>query len=205
MIVERVPVGGLRTNAYFYVDDENTKRGVLIDPGAEADKLIAIIRDMKWIIEKILITHGHFDHIGAVGQLHQEFGIPYFIYTNGKQYLTDASYNLSDHSKRPIILNEAIYFRDGDVFNVGSSKLKVIHTPGHTADSVAFYDAENSLAFVGDTIFKDSVGATNFPGGNERQLADSILNRIFQLPNETVLYAGHFDETNVLTEKSNHI
>ena len=99
------------------------------------------------------------------------------------------------------------YFEDGDVFSIGEAKnaqLQVIHTPGHTTDSVVFYDYKNGIAFSGDTIFKNSVGAVHFPGGNARQLADSIFTRIFVLPEETLLYSGHSDVTSVGAEKKRY-
>ena len=83
-----------------------------------------------------------------------------------------------------------------------SVKLKVIHTPGHTADSVLFYDEQNHLAFVGDTIFKGSIGATHFPGGNFQQLKQSLLQKVFSLPEETVLYSGHSEATTIKQEKN---
>ena len=207
MILEKVPVvGALETNVYFYIDDE-TNHGVIIDPGAEATKLAEIIRKKGCIIEKILITHGHFDHIGAVEQLHEEFDIPYFIHKNGEKYLTDISYNLSVFYEPYIVLKDANFFEDGDVFSIGKNdkaQLQVIYTPGHTTDSVVFYDYKNGIAFSGDTIFKNSVGAVHFPGGDARQLADSVFNRIFKLPEETLLYSGHSDVTSVKAEKSRY-
>ncbi len=207
MILEKVPVlGALETNVYFYVDDE-TNRGVIIDPGAEATKLAEIIRKKEWIIEKILITHGHFDHIGAVEQLHEKFDIPYFIHKNGEKYLTDISYNLSVFYEPYIVLKDANFFEDGDAFSIGKNnkaQLQVIYTPGHTTDSVIFYDYKNGIAFSGDTIFKNSIGAVHFPGGDARQLADSVFNRIFKLPEETLLYSGHSDVTSIKAEKSRY-
>lgn len=203
MILEISVVGALETNTYFYIDGD-TNKGVIIDPGAEAEKLIKKTYEKGWIIEKILITHGHFDHIGAVERLHKKLGVPYFIHRNGEKYLMDISYNLSFFYEPYIILKEANYFDDNAVFSVGKSQLKAIYTPGHTLDSVIFYDCENKIAFSGDTIFKDSVGAVHFPGGDASQLSDSIFNRVFELPEETFLYSGHSGVTTVKAEKSRY-
>ena len=207
MILERVAVRDiLETNSYFYID-ENTGHGFLIDPGAEAEKLIQKINDNNWIIEKILLTHGHFDHIGAVEALHNSLNIPYFIHKNGADYLNYVLYNLSAQFGRNIVLKEAEYLEDGDSVHLSkndSVELRLIHVPGHTTDSSIFYDAKNCLAFVGDTIFKNSVGNTAFPGGDSQQLADSIFNKIFKLPSETVLYSGHSEETSVEIEKGRY-
>jgi len=191
------------TNAYFYID-EKSKHGFLIDPAAEADKLSKMIKDNGWIIEKILITHGHFDHIGAVEELHKTFNIPYYIHQNGKEYLTNADYNLSLMTGQEIILNEAQYLNDGDTVLLDGAPevmLSVIHTPGHTTDSVIYYDKDNKTAFVGDTIFKDGFGRTDFPGGDMNMLRLSILNKVLKLDDDTKLYSGHSDVTTVQREK----
>ncbi|MBO6280946.1 MAG: MBL fold metallo-hydrolase [Alphaproteobacteria bacterium] len=203
-MIDALPVSdAILTNAYFYID-EQTRHGFLIDPGAEADRILQKIKDNKWVIEKILITHGHFDHIGAVQKIHQELKIPYFAHQKGKDYLTDVNYNLSVFFGKSVILNKAEYLKEGDEVTLQANpdiKLKVIYTPGHTQDSVIYYDINNNTAFVGDTIFKNSVGRTDLPGGNTQQLYQSIEEKIFTLPNETVLYSGHSEPTTVREEK----
>ena len=207
MITECFPVRDvIETNSYFYID-EKTNHCFIVDPGAEADRLIQIIGEKNYIPEKILITHGHFDHIGAVEKLHDHFGIPYLIHAAGENYLKNIYHNLSGYYGLNIILNDAEYLRDSDIISLSTdpeAKLKLIHTPGHTADSSIYYDEKNKIAFVGDTIFKNSVGRTDLPGGDQYQLSDSILNKIFRLPDETILYSGHTEKTDVLTEKSRY-
>jgi len=204
MLVKTVPVQGIiETNAYFYID-EQTKHGFLIDAGAEADKLLKIIADNNWIIEKILITHGHFDHIGAIEKIGKTLNIPYLAHRNAKKYLTDPFYNISSFFGSDIVLNNAEYFENGTEITLKAApqtKLEVIHTPGHTQDGVIYYDAANSLAFVGDTIFKQGMGRTDIPGGDYAQLIHSIRNNIFTLPNNTILYSGHSAPTTVQAEK----
>ena len=206
MIINAIPVSdGIETNAYFYID-ETTKHGFLIDAGAEPEKLQKIIEKNNWTIEKILITHGHFDHIGAVQELHKRLNIPYYGHTESQLYFTDPNYNLSSYFGQPISLTEAGYFKESDIISLDSNseiQLKVIYTPGHTQDSAIFYDEKNNIAFVGDTIFKNSVGRTDFPGGNAQQLKASIQNKIFTLPDKTILYSGHSAPTSVANEKPN--
>ena len=195
----------IETNAYFYID-EKTKSGFLIDPAAQADVLLQMIGENGWTIEKMLITHGHFDHIGAVQALHDELNIPYVAHENGRSYLTDGSLNLGDYCGRTFNLTEAEFVKDNDEIRLKADPsvvLKVIHTPGHTPDSVLYYDAENKTAFVGDTIFKDSYGATHFPGGDLSQLQQSIRRKVLALPDDTVLYSGHSEPTTVGYEKKN--
>lgn len=205
MIVKQVALTDvLVTNAYFYID-ETTQHGFLIDPSAEAEKLLAMIDDNNWTIEKILLTHGHFDHIGAVEKIHRERNIPYFAHPKAKAYLTDGDMNLSTYFDKPIVLNNTQYFADNDItLSVNPNvKLEIIYTPGHTQDAVAYYDATQHIAFVGDTIFKNSIGATHFPGGDMPQLLQSIKQKILTLPDDTILYSGHSEPTTVAHEKKN--
>lgn len=202
MIVKTVTVGDIiPTNSYFYID-EKSKHGFLIDAGGNADLVEREISNNEWKIEKILLTHGHFDHIGAVERLSRDLNVPYYIHQNGKQYLSDSEYNLSAYFGIPIILGDAKYLIDDEEIVLNADmKLKVLHTHGHTSDSVVFYDAKNELAFCGDTIFKSGVGRTDVPGGNAEQLRQSIEKKIFTLPDNTVLYSGHSAPTTVGMEK----
>ena len=206
MIIRQIPLTDvLTTNAYFY-GDEASGHGFLIDPAAEADALLQLIADNHWTIEKILLTHGHFDHIGAVQKLHEKLGIPYYIEKNGKELLQNPTLNLSAFFGGDSVLKEAEFLQEGDVLRLNGRTeggLKVLHTPGHTPDSVVYYDAKNAVAFVGDTIFKGSVGATHFPLGDDKQLQKSIKNKILTLPPETILYSGHSEPTTVAAEQSN--
>lgn len=204
MILQKVEVNDiLTTNSYFYIDPK-INGGFLIDPGAEAEKLLEIINQKQWDIEAILLTHGHFDHIGAVEKISKTLNIPYYAHENAKIYLSDPDFNCSSFFGNPIILKNATYVKDGE--RILSSKdasfgLNVIHTPGHTSDSIIYYDDENRLAFVGDTIFKGNVGATHFPGGDENALWKSIREKILTLPDEVRLYSGHSEVTTVGAEK----
>ncbi len=206
MILQCLPVQGVfETNAYFYVD-ESSKHGFLIDPGAEPEKLASYVQTQGWTIEKILLTHGHFDHTGAVEALSNRWKIPYLIHQNGKVYLEKPDYNLSRFCGADLVLTHATYIDDGAEIALTANPsvtLTWLHTPGHTTDSSVLYDTENHVAFVGDTIFKGSIGRTDFPGGNERQLAQSIR-QILSLPPQTMLYSGHSLPTDVQTERTRY-
>lgn len=236
MILKKIQVeGAITENTYFYVS-EKSKSGVIIDPGAEASKLLDIVYKNGWNIEKILITHGHFDHIGAVEEIHRALKIPYCIHKNGEKYLKNPRYNFSGYYRPRIILNEAEYFEDGAVVmdlkeekegkessrnscyensaeidstkneaasRYDGTKLIAMHTPGHSSDSSIFYDEYNGIAFVGDTIFKGTIGATHFPGGSHEDMLHSIFDRIFKLPENTRLYSGHSEVTTVKDERIN--
>lgn len=206
-MVACVPVKGyFEENCYFYIDDK-TGHGFLIDPGAQAVELLSLIKENGWQIEKILLTHGHFDHTGAVNQTRQELHIPVFAHRAADDYLLDAGKNLSALCGPPIIVRDVTYLDDGDIISLDVNpqfSLQVLHTPGHTTDSVTYYSAGDHVAFVGDTIFKGSIGNHQYPGGNHSDLQNSIINKIFALPDQTVLCSGHSAQTTVGIEKQRY-
>ena len=190
-------------NCYLYAD-EASKHGFLIDPGAQGEQLLAWIREQGYVIEKILLTHGHFDHIGALEVLGGREGIPVWIHEAGAAWLTDPVLNLSAQFRRKITFQGANLFRDDTVFVLAGNPeyaLRVIHTPGHTPDSVLFYDEKHELAFTGDTIFQGGRGNDSFPGGDGDLLTESILDQVLTLPGETKLYPGHGNPTTVDAER----
>ncbi|MBO6159660.1 MAG: MBL fold metallo-hydrolase [Firmicutes bacterium] len=203
-MVEQVLVhGSIDEFCYFYIDDD-TRHGYLIDPGAEPEKLLGLIRDRGWTIEAILLTHGHFDHFGAAADIRRTYGIHMFAHEKSGAYLTDPRINLSAYMSEPLTAEDVTFVKDGDVIEhpgAPSIHLKVIHTPGHTLDGVLFYDEKAGLAFSGDTIFKGNIGNYRFPGGNYETLIHSIVNRILTLPDDTVLYSGHSEPTTVGAER----
>lgn len=183
-MIAEVPVKGyFAENCFFYIDDQ-TKHGFIIDPGAQARGLLSLIRKNGWIIEKILLTHGHFDHIGAVEELRSALCGPH------------------------ILVHCADRVNDGDLIDLAVDplfSLRVIYTPGHTTDSIVYYSEKDRVAFVGDTIFKGSIGNYQYPGGNLKDLQRSIIERIFMLPDDTVLCSGHSEQTTVGSEKRRYM
>ena len=207
-MIAQVPViAHFVENCFFYVDD-TTKHGFIIDPGAQAEKLLGMIREKGWIIEKILLTHGHFDHIGAVNEIRSALKIPVLAYKSDDDYLRDPEWNLSPSFGLSIIIENTESIKDGQIIHLDADpafSLKVIYTPGHTTDSVIYYSERDRAAFVGDTIFKDSIGNYQLPGGNFAAIQKSIMERIFTLPDDTVLYSGHTEQTTVGTEKRKYL
>ena len=202
-MVRCVPVKGyFEENAFFYIDDIS-KHGFVIDPGAEAGRLLSLIQREGWTIEAILLTHGHFDHTGAVNELREVLGVPVCAHENSDRYLLDGEMNLSAFCIGERLVRNVKVLRDGDTvcLSDGACRLRVIHTPGHTTDSVVFYSEKDRLAFVGDTIFKGSIGNYQYPGGNRQEIIESITEKILILPDATILYSGHSDETTVAMEK----
>ncbi|MCR5834612.1 MAG: MBL fold metallo-hydrolase [Selenomonadaceae bacterium] len=194
----------LEENSYFFVDDD-TRHGFLIDPGAQADLLMKIIAERDLTIEKILITHGHFDHIGAVNEIASALKIPVIMGKYGRAYAENPQMNCSAFYDDEIILRDVNYLDDDSEINLDVNpnfSVKILPTPGHTADGVIYYCKKKSVAFVGDTIFFGSYGRTDLPGGNEMSLIKSIKETIFALPDDTVLLCGHGSPTTVAAEKS---
>lgn len=206
-MIRCVPVRGyFEENCFFYIDDA-TRHGFVIDPGAEAERLLAIIRREGWTIEKILLTHGHFDHTGAVDALRKALGVPVLAHENADSYLLNPRMNLSAFCVGNWTVQNVEKVRDGDEISLDADpafRLRLIHTPGHTTDSVVYYSEKDRAAFVGDTIFKASIGNFQYPGGSRLDIVESIRDKILTLPDDTVLYSGHSDQTTVGAEKQRY-
>lgn len=203
MIKELQVTGVFTENTYFFIDD-HTRSGFLIDPGAQAGLIYDVIGRNDWHIEKILLTHGHFDHFGAAELLREKLVAPIYIYSADARYLADTYLNLSGNTGQPmkVVHYEELY--NGEIIRLKANSgfyLKVISTPGHTPGSVIFYSPEEKVAFVGDTLYQHGPGLTNFPGGDRRALEDSIINKVLTLPDATVLLSGHSSPITVGEEK----
>ena len=202
MEITYLPVGPSETNCYILCD-ETAKVCAVIDPGDEAERIASAVERTGCAPCAILLTHGHFDHTGAVNELRETLGIPVYAHENSDRYLLDGEMNLSAFCVGEKVIRNVRKLRDGDIVCLrdGSCRLRVIHTPGHTTDSVVYYSEKDRVAFVGDTIFKGSAGNWQYPGGNRQTLVESITEKIFALPDDTVLYSGHSEETTIGTEK----
>lgn len=203
MIKELQVQGVFAENTYFYID-AHTKSGFIIDPGAQAGLIYDVVTRNGWTIEKILLTHGHFDHIGAAEVLRERLTAPIYIYPQDAPYLTDTYLNLSGNSGNPITVPHYEELYDGEVIRLKANSgfyLKVIHTPGHTPGSVTYYSPEENAAFVGDLLYQHGPGLTHFPGGNRRVLEESIVNKILTLPDDTLLLSGHSSPITVAEER----
>lgn len=202
-MIECVTVGDMiPTHSYFYIDDAS-KHGFLIDAGAEGGRLAAHAAERGWTIERLLLTHCHFDHIGGVDDFRAHIPCPVCAAAESPRYCSDPNWNLSTWGGAPVTLANVETFADGAHIALTANpvlSLEVRYTPGHTTDSCIFYSAHDGIAFVGDTIFFASVGRTDFPGGDTAALWESIRTQIFTLPPDTVLYSGHTEPTTVGAE-----
>lgn len=203
MIKELTVQGVYAENCYFYID-EVSNAGFIIDPGAQPGLILDVVRRNQWKIEKILLTHGHFDHMGAAELLREKLVAPIYIFPSDAPYLTDTYLNLSANSGQPVTVPHYEELYDGEIIRLKENSgfyLKVIHTPGHTPGSVTYYSPVEKAAFVGDTLYDHGPGLTQFPGGNRRELEESIITKILTLPDDTLLLSGHSSPITVAEEK----
>ena len=207
--------GPITTNAYFYGDDA-TRCAFLIDPGFEPERLLTAIRAQDLTVERILLTHGHFDHIGAALAVSDALGaLPICMWEKGRKYAESPDWNLSANFFPPagftLPAARMTYLPDDACLALAAApacRLHLIATPGHTEDGCSYVSEAaaqrtdgDRLAFVGDTIFRASYGATHFPGGDERTLLKSIKTRLLTLPEDTILLSGHSEPTTVSDER----
>ena len=180
------------TFGYFVVDDASG-HGFLFDPGAQPNLFLQAISENGWSIEAILLTHGHFDHMGAACALRSVLGIPVMAHELADRYLLDPRLNLSAEHGRSVTVADTAKFADGAriALSDGSVALDVLHVPGHTDDSCAFFCEEACFALVGDTVYEGGPGLTVFPTGDAARLNESIRARLLALPDDTVLLSGH--------------
>jgi glyoxylase-like metal-dependent hydrolase (beta-lactamase superfamily II) len=203
MIRETLAVGLLQCNCTV-LGDETTREAIVVDPGdgADLDRLRGVLERHGLTVKMIVITHAHIDHIGGAAKLKRMTGAP--VYMNASdhplyQHLdVQAGWLSMPAPERTEIDAEA---RDGDTLRLGDANLHFIHTPGHTQGSVCLYCPAERLLLAGDTLFRDSIGRTDLPGGDGRMILDSIHTRLLTLPEETEVICGHGPGTTIGREK----
>ena len=198
MKVEYFVVGPIDVNCYVISDDNGI--GAVIDPGGNAERILAYIKKENLDIRYVLNTHGHGDHIGADDAVRDGTGAPLYIHAADADMLTDARKNLSAFMGYQAIARPAdVLLHGGEEIAVGDIKLKVVCTPGHSAGGVCFVG--DGFVFSGDALFADSIGRTDFPGGSQVELVSSIKRELMVLPDETEVYPGHGPKTTIGWEK----
>ena len=193
-------------NIYLYYDQKSGE-GVLIDSGcSEADKnaIAAIIAENNITVKGILLTHGHYDHITAIDEMRVLTSAEVCSHEAEKDVLENPNLNLSVNMGMKLSVTPENFFVDGDGFQVGDIKLKLLHTPGHTPGGVCYFDEKNGNLFSGDTLFQESIGRSDFPLGNHQELLGSIMKKLMTLPDNTKVYPGHGPSTTVGHEKQNN-
>lgn len=198
--VETLVLGTIMTNCYLAMNRE-TKELLIVDPADEADRIIQRIGELQAKPAAILLTHGHFDHIGAVDALREQYGIPACALDEERQVLEQTMLNLSAMQGRRLSVKADRFFHDGETVALAGFSIRVLHTPGHTAGGACYYIESERVLFSGDTLFCGSVGRTDFPTGSMSELHDSIHSKLFALPDETLVLPGHDDPSTIGYEK----
>jgi len=168
-------------------------RAALIDPGGEAERLLAAVAARKLTLEKILLTHGHLDHVGAAAELRESLGIPIVGPQREEAFWLDLlpqQAELFGFPPTPAFTPDQ-WLEDGDSVEVGALRFDVLHCPGHTPGHVVFYQPDARLAFVGDVLFKGSIGRTDFPRGDHAALLAAIREKLFPLGDDVRFVPGH--------------
>ena len=197
--VEPLVVGPLFSNC-FIVWDDNVKQGVIIDPGDDADIILKTVRKLGIEIKYILVTHGHFDHIGAVAPLKRELKVDFLAHKEDFFFIEDGENAANrwgvDIEQPP---KPDRFIKEGDKIKVGAFELEVLHTPGHSPGGISFL--HDRMVFCGDTLFQGNIGRTDFRKGSFEELAKSIRTRLYTLPDDTIVYTGHGPITTIGDEK----
>ncbi len=200
-MIKVIPVGALQENTVIVVDDD-TKEVIIVDPGAEGERILKELEDFKPVA--IVNTHGHRDHVGQVGYLKEKLNIPFYMNKKDEFLINnDVFLGFGEMIGAYECPNPDFNLKEGDVIKFGNTELKVIETPGHTPGGVCLYDEKNKILIAGDTLFKGSVGRTDLPGGNSKELMNS-LKKLMELPEETTVICGHGENTTIGQEKKSN-
>jgi len=197
-MIKVLTVGNLAENCIIVID-ELTKECAIVDPGAEGEKILKTVEGLNPVA--IINTHGHIDHTGQVGYIKNRLNIPFYMNKKDEFLLNDELF-----TGLSFILNAVecpppdFDLKEGDEIKIGNILLNVIETPGHTPGSVCFFDEKNKILISGDILFRDSIGRTDLPGGNSKQMELS-LQKLMNLPEDTVVYPGHGEKTTIGREK----
>jgi glyoxylase-like metal-dependent hydrolase (beta-lactamase superfamily II) len=201
MIHVILPVGLLQCNCSIF-GDEQTREAIVIDPGDEIEKITEVLERHQLKVKAIVITHAHIDHVAGAHKLRASTGAPVYMNERDTELLnaldTQAKW-LGVNTPQRVEIDAAA--GDGSVIRLGPAEFHVLHTPGHTQGSLSLWIPEENKVIAGDTLFRDSIGRTDLPGGNTRQILSSIKTRLFELPDQTVVFPGHGPNTTIGREK----
>lgn len=208
MIHEILPVGWLQCNCSVFGDQEGGE-AIVIDPGDEIERILEVLRRHRLKLTLIAITHAHIDHIGGARKLKEATGAPVYMH-EGDLWLARALPQQALMIGLPGLPETAVLealdglLKEGDVLRVGPASGSVLHTPGHTGGSVSLYfpDAGGKKLFAGDTLFQDSIGRTDLPGGDTAQIFRSLQTKLLALDDDTVVFPGHGPLTTIGRERA---
>ena len=203
MIIQELVVGPFGSNC-FIVGCENTKEGMIIDPGADGNAILRTVEKLGLKITKIVATHSHLDHVGALAHVKEATQAEYLIHEEDAESMTPSVFSrmmglaVSGSFKAPPEPDRLLH--DGDTVEVGDLSFTVLHTPGHTSGGISLLG--DGIVFSGDTLFNYGIGRTDLVGGSYSTLINSIVERLMSLPDDTIVYPGHGPQTTVGTERT---
>ena len=201
MIIKSLAVGPLEANC-FVIGDPGTKEGAIIDPGDDAERILDVIDDSGLNIKFILATHGHFDHVGAVKKLKDKIGCDFLIHEDDLSFVRESKQSAFNWGFRiDQVPDPDGNVKNGDILKLGDLELHILHTPGHSPGGISIYVPDSRILFSGDTLFYSSIGRTDFRGGSMEVLVSSIKNKLYTLPDETIVHTGHGESTTIGDEK----
>ena len=201
MRIQSLCLGMVQTNCYILMNAD-TKEAVIVDPPENADAIERRVTAMGAKPVAVLLTHGHFDHIMAAKEIRERYGVPVYAHKDEEALLEDPSLNLSGMAGTGSYSMKAdVLVKDGNEPEIPGFKVKVIHTPGHTAGSCCYYFPEDKVLISGDTLFYGSCGRTDFPTSSGRDMRESLRRLVNELPEDTAVYPGHDSQTTIANEK----
>lgn len=200
MFLKKMELGSLKANCYI-IANSDTKYAAIIDPGDAIDKIINTIEENNLKVKYIILTHGHCDHIGAAEELKNITNAPIYVHKNDLALLEDKNKNYSAMIGRKVVeFSTDNFLEDGDILKLGNLQLEILHTPGHTQGGICIY--VDDIVFTGDTLFANSIGRTDFVGGDYNQIIDSINTKLMVLSDYVRVLPGHGPESNIGVERS---
>ena len=203
MKVEKFVIGMIQTNCYL-VQNEESKECFLVDPAICPEELVSHIKSEGLELKAILLTHGHFDHIMGIDGFVDEFHVPVYVYEEDADAMTDPKLNQSSVYTGGYTYEGARSIREGQILKLAGYDFEVFHTPGHTKGGCCYYVRSEDVLFSGDTLFQNSIGRTDFPGGSMSDLVRAVKEKLMVLPDETLVYPGHMGETTIGHEKTHN-
>lgn len=201
--IKLMVLGPVSTNCYILYR-EDSKKAIVFDPADASEKIADVLTELGLELEAILLTHGHFDHIMAVNQLKEHYHVPIYVHEEEAEVAENPGMNLSSQFGGSYTVKADKLLKDGEELSIAEFSLKVLHTPGHTKGSVCYYMEQDKLLFSGDTLFAGSIGRSDFPTGSGATLIRSIKDKLTVLPEDTLVFPGHGEQSDIGYEKGHN-
>lgn len=201
MMIKTIIAGPFETNCYI-VHNEINKSAILIDaPPQSFEEVNEFLSKKNLNLEYLILTHGHIDHIADANKFKTNFNTKILMHRNDLFWIHPPDFMLNLVNNDYTQFDVDIILNGEEIINSALGKFKILHTPGHTQGGICIYFEKDNILFTGDTLFQESVGRVDLPGGSMDSLIKSIIEKLFTLPNETIVYPGHGDSTNIINEK----